>query len=263
MYKEQNILLNESKIKNKPKKNKPFIKNFNNILDKNKDLQISKSKKIPKYLNIILLIFLLFALFIFIFLAVVNIKRITKNNITSQNKIPIAFSLNDNYVYPLTVSLTSILYNSFSDTSYVFYLLLHPDLNETKLKKILALKEKYHNCKFELIHMGKNFSNYPNYYQKSSALYYRLKLPDLITELDKIIYLDADTIVHKDLTDMYNLDMGIYYYLGIPDHDINHFEFNGKRTFINSGVLLINLKKLREANSSVLYKNFYTNIIEY
>ena len=106
MYKEQNILLNESKIKNKPKKNKPFIKNFNNILDKNKDLQISKSKKIPKYLNIILLIFILFVLFIFIFLAVVNIKRmkrhnntsfnvkrITKNNITSQNKIPIAFFL--------------------------------------------------------------------------------------------------------------------------------------------------------------------------
>ena len=50
--------------------------------------------------------------------------------------------------------------------------------------------------------------------------------------------------------------MGIYYYLEIPDHDINHFEFNGKRNFINSGVLLINLKKLREANSSVLYKNF-------
>ena len=270
MYKEQNILLNESKIKNNRIKHKSVIKNFNNILDKNKDLQISKSKKIPKYLNIILLICILFALFIFILLAVVNTKRmkrhnitsfnverITKNNITSQNKIPIAFSLNDNYVYPLTVSLTSILYNSFSNTSYIFYLLLHPDLNKTKLKKILALKEKYHNCKFELIHMGKNFSNYPNYYQKSSALYYRLKLPDLITELDKIIYLDADTIVHKDLTDMYNLDMGIYYYLGIPDHDINHFEFNGKRTFINSGVLLINLKKLREANSSVLYKNFY------
>ena len=66
-------------------------------------------------------------------------------------------------------------------------------------------------------------------------------MPDLITDRDKIIYLDVDTIVHKDLTDMYNIDMGIYYYMGIPDHDIYNFEFNGKRNFINSGVLLIKI----------------------
>jgi len=269
MYKEQKVLLNESKIKQNPNIDKSDIKNF--ISDKNKSLQISKSKIIQKYPHIISFISPLFLLFIFIFFVLAKTKRklknnsnmtkpnlrITKHNVTYQNQIPIAFSLNDNYLYPLTVSLTSILYNSLPNTFYIFYLLLHPDLQEAKIKKILGLGEKYNNCKFELIHMGLNFSEYPNYYQKSSALYYRLKLPDLITDIDKIIYLDVDTIVHKDLTDMYNIDMGKYYYMGIPDQDINNFEFNGTRNFINSGVLLINLKKLREADSSALYKDFY------
>ena len=62
--------------------------------------------------------------------------------------------------------------------------------------------------------------------------------------MNKIIYLDADIIVHKDITDLYNLDMKDYYYLGFPGHDIVDFEFNGTRNFINSGCMLVNLKKL-------------------
>ena len=75
--------------------------------------------------------------------------------------------------------------------------------------------------------------------------------------MDKIIYLDADIIVHKNLTDLYNLDMGNYYYLGFPGNDLVKFEFNGTRNFINSGCMLVNLKKLREVNASMLFQDFY------
>ena len=30
---------------------------------------------------------------------------------------------------------------------------------------------------------------------------------------------------HKDLTDMYNINMGKYYYMGFPDHDIVYYDF--------------------------------------
>ena len=33
-------------------------------------------------------------------------------------------------------------------------------------------------------------------------------------------------------------------------------EFNGTRNFISSGVLLINLKKLREVNAPILFENY-------
>lgn len=59
------------------------------------------------------------------------------------NNIPIAFSLNEKYVYPLIVVLTSILYNSNPDNFFTFYLLLSPDIQEDSLNKISNLKKIY------------------------------------------------------------------------------------------------------------------------
>lgn len=48
-----------------------------------------------------------------------------------------------------------------------------------------------------------------------------------------------------------------YYYMGFPGVDLISIEFNGTRNFINSGVMLINLKKLREINSTKLFEDYY------
>ena len=134
MYKEQNILLNETKIKYKPKKYKIGIKRLKNILNKRKNLKVGNSIKIQKNLKTIILTIILVIFIIAMSLIIRKVIRITNSNKKYKNYIPIAFSLNDNYVYPLIVLLTSILYNSFPDTFYLFYLLLHPDLKETKKK---------------------------------------------------------------------------------------------------------------------------------
>lgn len=177
--------------------------------------------------------------------------------VKKKNTIPIVFSLNDNYAYQLIVLLTSILYNSSLNTFFIFYLLLAPDLQKIKLKKIFGLNEKYKNFKIVPIYMGAKFSNYNTGYYKTPSVYYRLAMSDLITNVDKIIYLDIDTIVHKDLNNLYNINMKNYYYMGFPGLDLTSNEFNGTRNFINSGVMLINLKKLREVNSIRLFKNYY------
>ena len=82
-------------------------------------------------------------------------------------------------------------------------------------------------------------------------------MPNLLIDIDKIIYLDCDNIVHKDLTELYNLDMKNNYYMGFPSHEISYLVIKGTRNFINSGVMLINLKLLRKINSSILYEEFY------
>lgn len=171
--------------------------------------------------------------------------------------IPIAFSLNNNYVYPLIVLLTSILYNSLPDVFFRFYLLLSPDIEEKNLNKILEIHKKYINCKISLIYMKNKYSDFAKNIYKSVAVYYRLELSNVISDVNKIIYLDIDTIVHKDLTEFYNIDIGNYYYMGFPANDLTKFEFNGTRNYINSGVMLINLKKLREINATLIYQEYY------
>ena len=171
--------------------------------------------------------------------------------------IPIAFSLNNNYVYPLIVLLTSILYNSFPNVYFLFYLLLSPDIEEKNIMKILEICKKNKNCKINLIYMKDKYSKFNKGVYKSIAIYYRLELSNVITDVDKIIYLDIDTLVHKDLTEFYNIDLGNYYYMGFPAHDLTYTIINGTRNFINSGVMLINLKKLREINATQLYEEYY------
>lgn len=47
--------------------------------------------------------------------------------------------------------------------------------------------------------------------------------------------------------------------MGFPGFEVSYFEINGTRNFINSGVILINLKMLRSVNASLI--QFF--IIEY
>ena len=105
--------------------------------------------------------------------------------------------------------------------------------------------------------MGDKFANYPQLYYNSASVYYRLELSNLILDFDKIIYLDIDTIVHKDLTELFNIDIGKYYFLGFPALDLTIYQFRGTRNYISSGVMLINLKKLREVNAPKLFKDYY------
>lgn len=51
----------------------------------------------------------------------------------------------------------------------------------------------------------------------SKAAYFRLLIPELIREYDKCIYLDCDIIVHGDLKELYEIELGNNYLAGVKD----------------------------------------------
>lgn len=90
---------------------------------------------------------------------------------------------------------------------------------------------------------------------------YRLCLPEILSDVDMMIYLDCDVIVNLDIFELWNerLKMGERAFAGVreqnslpmPDMDMpreciqtDKFGIADNR-YINSGVLLMNLKKLR------------------
>ena len=182
-----------------------------------------------------------------------NSKKKNKN----LKKIPVAFSADHKYSYPLIVLLTSILYNSSPKTYYSFHILVSPNFTKYDKKNLFGLLKIFPNCEFTLHDMGDSYKNWKINKKYSQSVYYRLSLSDVIKDVDKIIYLDCDTIVHKDLTELYNLNIENYCYMGFPGHEISKMEINGTRNFINSGVMLINLKQLRKMNATKLFENFY------
>ena len=179
--------------------------------------------------------------------------RIKKNKIDFNYKIshiiiPISMSLNNDYIYPTIVAITSILENANYYTKYDFYILHTPNFLSENKNKLKYFEIKYYDkCSINLIDM-KNFkfkNAFLSGHINTIAAYYRIVLSELLPNIDKIIYLDGDTLTFNDLKEMYDINMDNYYYKGFLDISIDPFLAKNKN-YICSGVLLINLENIRK-----------------
>ena len=78
----------------------------------------------------------------------------------------------------------------------------------------------------------------------SHAAFFRYFIADEVQE-DRVLYLDSDTIVNAKLDDLFTLDLQGYAIAAVQD-----FNHEGWLTTFNSGVMLIDVKKWREKNST-------------
>lgn len=72
---------------------------------------------------------------------------------------------------------------------------------------------------------------------------------DMIDDIpDKILYLDYDVLCNKDFSDFYDLDIDSYEVVGVLDYYGSHIYKKNifKKDYMNSGVLLLNMKKIKE-----------------
>ena len=191
-------------------------------------------------------------------------KRI-KSYKKRKNIIHITESLDNNHEYKLVtlVSLFSILLNCNKKKTFViFHILVSLDFNESSVTIFKSLFKKFsHNVEIIIYNMGNHFLNrkterYPQ------ATFYRILTP-LFIDSDRIIHLDGETLTFSDLSEMFNLDFNGNYLLGFYDTYAAGIDHLGIKSniYINCGVTLLNLKKLREDNKTVeLFNVANTNI---
>ena len=91
----------------------------------------------------------------------------------------------------------------------------------------------------------------------SSAVLYRLRIADLLSELDRVIYLDADTMVLASLRPLWEEDLEGKPIAAVRDIGYPSFagiiawrelELEPAAQYFNSGVLVIDLDRWRELN---------------
>ncbi|MCR4663552.1 MAG: glycosyltransferase family 8 protein [Endomicrobiaceae bacterium] len=129
---------------------------------------------------------------------------------------------------------------------------------ENKKKLIDSFKNK--NCNINFINTDTTIlDNLPEYKISSHITkegYLRLFVAEYLKDIDKIIYLDCDTIVVSDIRDLFLTDIENYYIAAVEDAGlIYNICFYSKfyetfNSYINAGVLLINLKLWRKDNLS-------------
>ena len=199
------------------------------------------------------------------------ISSVFNVNVCAKMEIPIAMCLDNNYTLPTIVAMTSMLENVKEETEYKYYILVSGDFTDENKQKILSLKEKYKSKQFEInfINMKDKFKNANEFFLKMPT-FYRLVLPSLLSQYQKCIYLDGDIIVNKDLSEFFNIDLEDNYVGGVKDFD--HGDWHHKNLadlgidnsqYINAGVLLMNLKKLRGDKIEDKFKWLFKNKLEY
>ena len=143
-------------------------------------------------------------------------------------------------------------------------LIIDDEFKEKNKYKISLLKNINKNICFEYHNVKKNFLGWKiDRGDLPIISYYRILIPELIKEIDKIIYLDGDTITYDDLKEMYNLNMTNLLFKGLREYkDKDSIPFVNVTKYICAGVMLMNLKLLRENNSFEKFKKYYNYLYE-
>jgi lipopolysaccharide biosynthesis glycosyltransferase len=86
----------------------------------------------------------------------------------------------------------------------------------------------------------------------SAANYFRIGLPDLLEpSLEKVIYLDADTLIRSDLAPLWAVSLGGCYVAAVPAGEAtqcSRLKMDPTHGYFNSGVLVVNLDLWRQDN---------------
>lgn len=205
-------------------------------------------------------IFKLFLVFFVISLSVGAFFVWKSVNSKNERTVPVAMALDDGYLYPTIVSITSMMENAKKDSIYDLYIMHPENFSDDSKEKLNFLGAKYKNCNIKLINMKKEYADATESGHITTPAYYRLSLSELLPGLDKILWIDGDTIIFDDLHEMYNLDMGDNYYLAYLDDKqgralLQPFGLSDDE-YVCDGVMVVNLKKLREDDMTSKFKNF-------
>ena len=161
------------------------------------------------------------------------------------NNIYITLCLNNYYTSLTYVSISSILSSKSSNTFIIFYLFVPSDFNKKNMNFLNSLYEMYDYFNITFIKMDNRYDNAYTSRNITKESYFRFSIGELLPQLNKIIYLDTDVIVYKDLSNFYNLNFNGKMILGLPTIG-NRDTMKKGLISINNGILLLNLHKMRE-----------------
>lgn len=161
--------------------------------------------------------------------------------------IPLVFITDKNYVLPTAVAMTSVVKNKRATSSYEFIIFATALSQDDKQKLVTTASglpvrfvdvdtQKYQNvvCKTHV----------------SVAALCKFEIANILSDYDKVLYLDGDIIVQDDLSDLFNTDINDYYVGAVKDAYVlqEKRQTLGVDGYFNSGVMLLNCELMRRDN---------------
>ena len=185
---------------------------------------------------------------------ITNVIHFNKIKFHEEKKeIHVSYSLDSKLIYPTYISMLSGLINCDESNLLIYHLLLSYNFNISEIPFFETLKENYQVKIFYYI-IPIIFSKAPKWTSGTDCVYYKILLPLMFPDLDRIIYLDGDTLIRKDIFEMYNSSFENNYILGHPfymGYIMKRYGIKKPEHYINGGCLLFNIKKIRKDNKDL------------
>jgi len=176
----------------------------------------------------------------------------------------IAFVINDAYAHYTRIALFALI-SAHKKSQEMHFHILHKDLSPQSR----AMLAEYISG-----HSGKSLSFYDvkdedlSAYQMtiphtSIETYFKLLLPSVLSSLDKVLCLDVDALVRKDISALWDVPLedkfaGVIFdpQISFSKNEAGH-EFLGNGAYFNAGVLLLNLKEIRAKGLDQAFQSLY------
>ncbi|HFI0543065.1 TPA: glycosyltransferase [Streptococcus suis] len=168
--------------------------------------------------------------------------------------LDIAFSVNNRYAQYLGATILSILAHHPKEEVRVH--ILYKEIAQSILQDLGNLAQQTPNLElhFHLLE-DQQFSAIPiRTEQFPIESFSRFLLPELLIDLERILYLDVDILVHGNLMELFQTDLEEYELGAIIEADIfkyyqwylDSLGFGPNDAYFSSGVLLMDLDKMRQ-----------------
>lgn len=166
-------------------------------------------------------------------------------------QINILVTLNEAYIPYLNVMLSSLLHSNPGCLFTVY--LLHASIPEaalTQTRRLLAGSGELSPVRI----MDNRLERAPTTSRYPQEIYFRIFAAQYLPKsVDRVLYLDPDLIVNGPLWNLYDMPMERYCFaaashIGSFMHKVNELrlDMEDDSPYINSGVMLMNLNRLRE-----------------
>ena len=178
----------------------------------------------------------------------------------AEEEIQIGFGLHDkNGDYSVWVGVTMQSVIEHTGAPICFHILHDDTLNDQNREKLVQVATQNGN-RIQFHNLGDAFGDSlkEKMGRYTIGSMFRVMLPELLPDVDKIIYLDADILVNRDIKELWDTDIQDYCLAAVPDYST----VNGLETpypvanqevpashYFNSGVLYMNLDRIRAKGS--------------
>ncbi|GAB7026520.1 glycosyltransferase family 8 protein [Geotalea toluenoxydans] len=174
-------------------------------------------------------------------------------------KINVLTAADKQYARHLGVMLTSLLNSSSVDTIFTITI-LDGGISREDIGRLTRLTEMY-RAAITFVAMDRyRFERYPLSNHIRQAAYYRISVSEILdSSVRKVLYLDCDIIINKDLTELWDTDFNGCAVAAVEEPKFDrHVDLllPGGTLYFNSGVMLVNLDRWREERIGDKAHNF-------